>query len=127
MRTLIMGGPRHGEWVETIEGVRTWLDIVRAETYVIRAITWVAAPSDGGDGSSWRVSIAVHPSLTGLPTGVEQEQVQAALFRMTMTHWMAEFGTPTDIEPPASPAALFAPDGHPIATTVHEPPADERG
>jgi hypothetical protein len=123
MRVLIMGGTRHGEWLELMDGSASYLDLMTAETYPIRAITWVTQENGG---AAYRVSIAVHPSLTNLPPQAEQQQVQDALFRMTMSYWMANFGeltTPAAAVPP-SPAALFGPDGTPLPTTIHEPPVE---
>jgi hypothetical protein len=124
---MIMGGERHGQWVDLFEGQRAFLDIRSAETYPIRVIHWVAAPTDGGDGSSWKIALAVHPSLTVVTPAYEQEQVQGALFRMALTYWMVEFGEEESgaAAVPSTPAALFGADGNPIPTDLHEPAAGE--
>lgn len=92
-------------------------------TYPIRAINWATANPDGTPARFWRVMIAVHPSLTQLPPQVEQEQVQGALIRMTMTYWMEHFGVEQPLSEPVpnSPAALFGTDGQPLLGSIHEP------
>jgi hypothetical protein len=118
---MIMGGERHGEWLTLPDGTAVWLDIRTALTYPLRYITWIAMQSDGGDGTGWRVAVAVHPSLMG-PS--EMDQVQGAIFRMAMTHWMRAFAEITD-NAPDTPAQLFGTDGKPIPTAIHEPSVGE--
>jgi hypothetical protein len=127
MRVLIMGGDRHDEWIELMDGSPTYVDLRTADTYPIRAINWAITGTDGHAGRFWRVMIAVHPSLTRLPPQMEQEQVQGALFRMTMTHWMETFGTeqPMSDPVPNSPASLFDAAGRPLPASVHEPAAGD--
>lgn len=125
MKVLIMGGERHGEWLELLDGQPSFVDLRTADTYPIRAINWATANPDGTPAGFWRVMIAVHPSLTRLPAPVEQEQVQSALIRMTMTYWMQTFGTEQPLSDPdrapSSPAALFDAAGRPLPASVHEP------
>jgi hypothetical protein len=125
MKALIMGGDRHGEWVELDEGSAAFFDLRHAATYPIRAIWWTMPGAEGEPARLWKVYIAVHPDLTVRGRRFEQDQTQGALFRMTMTFWMEEYGELQPVDEsqlvPDSPSPLFGPDGKPLPAAIHEP------
>lgn len=68
MKYLIVGGPRQGEWVELDHRPTgsTWVDLMTAETYVVRRFTWaIEGPLAGVAADLFRLPILVHPTLRG--------------------------------------------------------------
>lgn len=120
MKILILGGPRNGEWVEALDGSRTWVDLQRADTYVIRRIPFAQAGPDGRPSALWFVHIAAHPSFAGNP---KEPEIGQSLFMVIvgtefMVEYMQRHGEPQPLQEdppiPDTPAALFGADGKPI-------------
>lgn len=68
MKYLIIGGPREGEWIELTYRPTgaTWVDLMTAETYMVRRVTWaVHGPIAGVAAELFKLPILVHPSITG--------------------------------------------------------------
>ena len=107
MNILIIGGPKNGEWIETIDGAKVWLDIVHATTHPITTITWGLTDAEGRPTEAFRLHLAVHPGITGHP------QAQALVTQMLNLLAMAEFarahGEP--LETPSEPSAAQRADG----------------
>lgn len=115
MKTLIIGGPFNGEWRDVLDGAGAWVDLVHGTTHRIGYITWaVNAPGDDGVPvvlERWRLPIAVHGEIAGHPA--EMQIAQQAMTNMAITELMREHGieAPLPDQVPATPAALFGPDG----------------
>lgn len=119
MRALIIAGPRNGEWVDLADGSAMWVDLLTAETYRVRKITYVMSGPDGTATDMWKLPILVHPQLIGHPQ--EAQIVQGVLNQMIaekfMPDYMREFGERQELGDdaamlvPDSPAELFRPDG----------------
>lgn len=118
MNALIIGGPRNGEWIEVLDGVRGWVDIRNATTHVIRNITWTLTDHESKPTEAFALHLAVHPEIVG-------PQEQAIAGQMLNLLAMAEFARahgekleiPEEPSPviivPSTPAELFGPDGKP--------------
>lgn len=67
MKALIIGGPRHGEWLDGLfDGTRIWVDIEHATKHVIRKITWnVQNITDGSVLEAYTMYVAVHEAMQG--------------------------------------------------------------
>lgn len=107
MNILIAGGPKSGEWIETIDGAKVWLDIVHAHTYLIRPVTWGLTDANGKPTESFRLNIAVHPELAGHPQ--EQAIVTQMLNLFAMSEFARAHGDP--LETPSEPSAAQRADG----------------
>lgn len=118
MNILIAGGPKSGEWIETIDGAKVWLDIAHATTYLIRPIKWGLNDANGVEKESFWLHIAVHPELSAHP------QNEAIVTQMISLFAMAEYarnhGEPIEIpkEPSADQraggAVVLGPNGQPL-------------
>lgn len=119
MKALIIGGARSGEWIDTLDGAKVWLDIVHADTYLIRRITWTLDDGKGAVREAFHLHLAIHPEITAHP------QEQALATQMMQLFAMAEFarthGEPIEIptEPSAvqraNGAAVLGPNGLPLS------------
>lgn len=83
MMILVIGGEKHGKWVETLDGVQAWVDIVSATTYRIRKLTWGITAMDPATfemrvTDSFVLRLAIHPAIAGRPDepGIVQEMVR---------------------------------------------------
>lgn len=99
MKILIIGGPIQGEWREVVAGSRTWVDLLRGDTYLIRRFTWaIAHPLTGHAGELFRLPIAVHPSVVG---PMEPQIAEQALYNViALRHidgFMREHAEPQDL------------------------------
>jgi hypothetical protein len=119
VNVLIIGGTRHGEWIDVLDGSTAWVDIRTADTYRIRNLGWeVTRIGQGGaelTGENYRVPLAVHPDLTLAGPEQEQEIVTRLLQMLAMNAFIRAHGEPVATEPvPDTPAGLFGPDGSPL-------------
>lgn len=107
MKILIIGGPKNGEWIETADGAKVWLDLVHASTHAIRRITWTINALDGTPVEAYVLHLAVHPELAGHP----QEQVLTIqmLNMISMAEYARTHGEPQEI--PKEPSASKRADG----------------
>lgn len=119
MKALIIGGDRHGEWQDVLDGSTAWVDIRTATTFPIRKLSWeVTRIGQGGPeltGEKYKVQLLVHPDLTLLGQQGEQQVVTQMIQMMAMNLFIRTHGEP--IEAPAvpeTPAGLFGPDGSPL-------------
>ncbi len=95
MKILIIGGLRHGEWVETLDGTKVWLDIQNAAQHVIRRAEPQVTDLETGEVlEAYRLFLAVHRDLIG-PN--EPAAVSAALNAMAMNHFARSFGERLEI------------------------------
>jgi hypothetical protein len=118
MKALIIGGDRHGEWVDVLDGAGAWVEIRTADTFRIRKLGWeVTRIGQGGPeltGEKYKVVLAIHPMIA---TGdlAEQQIVTQMIQMMAMNLFIRTHGEPVDPEPvPDTPAGLFGPDGSPL-------------
>lgn len=104
MRALIIGGDRHGEFVETLDGVQAWVDIRSATTHRLRQITnMISVVQPDGKyrvTEAHALNVAVHEQLVGRPD--EMQIVQAALQIIAWNAFTREHGTHQEI--PREPA-----------------------
>jgi len=101
MRAMVIGGNRHGEMVELLDGTKVWLDIVNATQHRIRKLTnSVIENATGAVTEVYVLHVAVHEGLTGPH---EPQQVQMAMTTMAMNAFFREHGEKQEIpgEPPA--------------------------
>jgi len=118
MKALIIGGERHGEWVDVLDGAGAWVDIRTADTFRIRKLGWeVTRIGQGGPeltGEKYKVVLAIHP-LVATGDALEQQIVTQMIQMMAMNLFIRTHGEPVDPEPvPDTPAGLFGPDGGPL-------------
>ena len=98
---MVIGGDRHGEMIETLDGTKVWLDIANATQHRIRKLTNSAIDMSTSEIIDVHVLyVAVHADLLGPQ---EMQQVQAALTTMAMNAFFREYGEKQDVpgEPPA--------------------------
>lgn len=107
MEALIIGGRRSGEWIETFDGAKVWLDIAHAETYRIRSIVWTLDGPNGTVSEAFRLHLALHPEIAGHPQ--EQPLVMQMLQLFAMAEFARSHGEP--METPSEPSAAQRADG----------------
>lgn len=106
MNALVIGGPRHGEWVDLFDGSRVWVDLMNAASHVIRkANASVTDPVTGDVREAYVVHLAVHPDIAGRPD--EPQVVGNLLNAIAMNALARAHGERQDVP--------------------HEPSAEERG
>lgn len=102
MKILIIGGPRHGEWLDTLDGVRMWVDLRNAASHVIRKVTSNITDVKTGEVlEAYVLNLAVHPDLTG---PYEVQQAGAALQILAVNEFSRTHGERQEI--PVEPAAV---------------------
>lgn len=110
MKALIIGGNRHGEWADVLDGSRGWVDIRSATTHIVRQITaTVMRPTNEGmepTDEAYQIHLAVHPDLVGPH---EPQYVQALLQSLTMNEFARAHGT--KLEVPDNVPGLIRPGG----------------
>lgn len=96
MKVLIIGGARHGEWVEGLpDGIRMWVDIANASRHVIRkAHSNITDLESGKVKEAYVLHLAVHPDLTGPQ---EPALVGKLLNDLTMNAFARAHGEPQEI------------------------------
>jgi hypothetical protein len=119
MKALIIGGDRHGEWIDVLDGSCAWVDIRTADTFRIRKLGWeVTRLGEQGmelTGEKYKVVLAVHPLIASGDAMLEQQVVTQMIQMMAMNLFIRTHGEPVDPEPvPDTPAGLFGPDGGPL-------------
>ena len=109
MKALIIGGERHGEWVDGLfDGTRIWVDIAHAARHVIRKLTWmVTNPADGTITESYVIYVAVHEQLQGPK---EPEVVQELLQSLLMNDFARAHGEKQDVPHEPAGSELVVPE-----------------
>ena len=104
MKYLIIGGPRQGEYVELTHKPNgaTWVDLMTAETYRVRRLTWaIEGPVKGVAAELYKLPILVHPSLIG---PMEPQYAQMGLMQVVaephIDAFMREHAEPQDLAEP---------------------------
>lgn len=126
MKTLIIGGPMQGEWREIASTSRTWVDLLRGETYMIRKFTWaIANKLTGHAGELFKLPIAVHPSIAQhqlAEAAIAEQALYQVIAKLHIDGFMREHAEPqpmadvdVDVEIPDTPAEL-CPDINPDGT-----------
>lgn len=107
MKALIIGGERHGEWVDDLfDGTRIWVDIEHAVRHVLRKLTWsIADIRTSAVTEAYVIYVAVHEQLQG-PN--EQEMVHQLLQALTMNEFARAHGEPQEIAHEPSAAERLA-------------------
>lgn len=120
MKALIIGGPRHAEWLDLIDGATSYVDLRTAQTYPIRGIKWAIPDQFGQPAELYDLRVAVYPDLMQAGPQAEQAQVTQGLNAVTLTEFMRRHGTRLPLasdpapEVPDTPAELFGADGRAI-------------
>lgn len=115
---LVIGGHRHAEWVDVLDGQAFWVDITNATTHRIRKLGWgiTRIGKNGPEltGENYKLALAVHPDLTD--PSMEQAVVTELIKMLAMNEFIRAHGESQQQEQdvPDSPAALFGPDGQPL-------------
>lgn len=69
MKALIIGGDRHGEFIDVLDGVQAWVDIRNATTHRLRRITNTVTTmqADGKEKvtEAHVLTLAVHEGMIG--------------------------------------------------------------
>jgi hypothetical protein len=121
MNVLVIGGHKHGEWMELPDGAQAWVDLETATTHRIRKLGWgITELGEEGmelTGENYDLCLAVHPDLTLNGPVFEQQVVTQMLQMMAMNAYVRTNGTrraQDATKVPDSPAGLFGPDGKPL-------------
>lgn len=120
MNALIIGGARHGEWIDVLDGSTAWVDIRTADTYRVRKLGWgITQLNEQGQmlltGESYRLVLLVHPDLTITGPQAEQQIVTQLMQMLAMNDFIRAHGDLEKPDVPDSPATLFGPDGEALS------------
>lgn len=99
MNALIIGGHRHGEFVDVLDGVQVWVDIRTGTTHRIRRVTNTMTDGEGKVVGAYAMHLAVHQDALGPE---EIQIVTAALSTLAMNAFYREHGE--ELEIPKEPA-----------------------
>lgn len=102
MKALIIGGDRHGEWIDVLDGAQAWVDIRTATTHRLRKMTWnIQEVRTGTVLEAYVLYAAVHPDLVG----PDEPQVVGELLRLlTMNEFARKYGVKQEMAHEASAA-----------------------
>jgi hypothetical protein len=110
VKYLIIGGKREGEWVELTHRPTgaTWVDLMTAETYRVRRITWaVQGPIEGVAAELFKLPILVHPSITGpMEPQFAQMGLMQVIAKPHIDAFMREHAEPQPMAEPDLSAAI---------------------
>jgi hypothetical protein len=108
VKALVIGGPRHGEWIEGLpDGIRMWIDVEHAARHVIRKLTQTINEIGTGEiTGAFEFYVAVHEQLQspGEPQVVSQLLNMLAMAEFAKTH-----GTPLEIPKEPAGSSLIVP------------------
>lgn len=112
MKALIIGGDRHGEWIDGLfDGTRIWVDLEHACRHVIRQLT--VTPADLNTGKvteAWVLNLAVHESMQG----PAEPGIVSQLFQMlAMNAYARTYGEPQEVPQEPAGSSLVVPGGQP--------------
>jgi hypothetical protein len=109
VKVLIIGGDRHGEWVDGLpDGVQVWVDIRNAANHRIRKITQGVTNRDTGEVlESYVTYLAVHEALIGPD---EPMHVQTTLVDLAMNEFARAHGKRQEIPKELHKSQLSIPD-----------------
>jgi hypothetical protein len=109
MKALIIGGDRHGEWVDVLDGAQVWVDIRNAAHHRLRQVTNnIQDPATGKVTEAWRIRLAVHEGLLGPQ---EPTIVSHYLTLLTMNEFYRKHGDQQDIPHEPAGSELVVPNG----------------
>lgn len=100
MNALIIGGHRHGEFVDVLDGAQAWVDIRTGTTHRIRPVTNTITNEAGKVIGVYLMHLAVHQDALGPE---EAQIVTVALGTLAMNAFYREHGE--ELEIPKEPAA----------------------
>jgi len=90
VKALIVGGERHGEWQDVLDGSTAWVNIRTADTYRVRRVNWGINDFVTGEVKEvYYLHVAVHPELTGPG---EQQRVPQLLSLLAMSAFVRAHG-----------------------------------
>lgn len=101
MKALIIGGRRHGEWVDLLDGAQAWVDIRSATTHRARKISWWVTDENNRPTDCYKITILVHPEGVG-PN--EADIVGEIIRIMAMTEFFRTNGHREDVPIEGSPS-----------------------
>jgi hypothetical protein len=107
MKVLVIGGERHGEFVDTLDGARVWLDIQHAVQHRVRRVTDNVTDATGAVVEAYVLHVAVHQDLTG-PN--ELQFVGQALAVLAQNAFFRAQGEPQDIPKEPAGSSLIVPE-----------------
>jgi len=108
MKALIIGGARHGEWQDVLDGSQAWVNLRDASTYRIRrAHSAITDMATGAVKEAYVVPLAVHPDLAGPD---EPAVVGQLLNALAMNEFARAYGERQEVpkddpQPPRAPLA----------------------
>jgi hypothetical protein len=106
MKALIIGGERHGEWQDVLDGAQAWVNLRDACTYRIRkAHSAITDAATSRVKEVYIVHLAVHPDLTGPnePQVVGQLLNLLAMNEFARAHGEQQEVPKDDPQPPGAP------------------------
>lgn len=111
MKALIIGGERHGEFIDILDGAQVWVDIEHAVTHRMRRITNTITVGDKVT-EVYTLDLAVHEAAIGPD---ELNITMASLNTLAMNEFTRTHGTAQEIpqEPAGSSLILPGQDGKP--------------
>lgn len=109
MNVLVIGGPKHGEWIEVFDGTRVWIDIANAAQHVVRTVTSnVQDIQTGAVLEAYTLHVAVHEQLQG-PT--EPAVVSQLISLLAMNEYSRAHGEAQEIPKEPAGSSLTVPGG----------------
>lgn len=106
MRALILGGERHGEWIDTLDGSRMWVDIHHAARHVLRKLTWNITDAKGIVIEAYEMHVAVHEQLMGPDEPMVAQQL---LQTIVMNEYARKHGERQEIPHEPAGSSLVVP------------------
>lgn len=117
MKVLIIGGDRHGEFVELPDGAQSWVDLAHGDTYRIAGMRW-GVTDPGPDGTPvvterYKLRLAIHPRIQADPAAMAIADEGVKILAVTEFMRAHAEALEPDVLPsaPDTPAPLFGPDG----------------
>ncbi len=101
VKVMVIGGSKHGEWIEIFDGSRVWINLLDASSHVIRTLhSSITDVSTGAVVEAYTLRVAVHPDMVGPNEPVIVQQVLTA---MAMNAFAREHGEREEIPKEPSP------------------------
>lgn len=106
MKALVIGGERHGEFVDVLDGAQVWVDIEHAVTHRMRRVTNTITDAQGHVKEVYTLDLAVHEGMLGPQ---ELNYTMASLSTLAMNAFTREHGTAQEIPKEPAGSSLIVP------------------
>jgi hypothetical protein len=110
VKALVIGGEKHGEFIDVLDGAQVWVDLEHAVTHRLRRITNTITDMQGHVKEVYTMDLAVHQAALGPQ---ELDITMAALSTLAMNEFTRAHGTKVDVpeEPAGSSLIMPGQDG----------------